>query len=80
MTTLRLTRQLKSQMLYALRSRGWKATGEAVDESKACSKNDCLGLEFESSRLIPRLCTEASKFIFILSVRVPFWAFLFSKN
>jgi hypothetical protein len=57
-----------------------KATGEAVDESKACSKNDCLGLEFESSRLIPGLCTESSRFIFILSSRVPFWAFLFSKN
>ena len=56
-----------------------KATGEAVDESKACSKNDCLGLEFESSRLIPRLCTEASRFIFILSVRVPFWAFIFPR-
>ncbi len=70
------TRQLKSQMLLCVAITRLKATGEAEDESKACSENDCLGLEFESSRLIPRRRIESSRFIFILSIRVPFRAFL----
>jgi hypothetical protein len=56
-----------------------KATGEAVDESKACSKNDCLGLEFESSRLILAFALRPQGSFLFLASEFHFGHFFFPR-